>query len=395
MKRSLYTNTKIFFAFIMVLALFVPQISKAANFKQSKVIQIKQDQVETENWYSLSNSFNHFGTIESDLFAAAEDIETSGTTTEDQFLAGVNLELEGVIGDDLRLIGNEVSINSEVSGETILLAPIVEINSQSRLDGETVIIADNVFLRGEVGDNLRVIANNLVVDGRVDGDVEARTLNVEVTKNAVVNGDLHYSSNEEIEIPDKAQIEGEIKFESAENWPFFSKQEDKSTLGLLQEKFDRFWWLGLLSELIAGLFLFWLFKEKIKNMCSSAYSNFGRNILIGVTTFIAVPIITIALLATMFGFWFGLSGGLLFGFLVVLSQTGAGMLVGSLLEKLITKEEKFTLTWNSLAAGFIVISVLGVVPFLGGFFKTLFSAAALGTLVSYLYSYLRNVRKEE
>ncbi len=379
-----------FLLFFLISLLFLPRTAFSAELRSGQEVQIQQDQLIEENFYSASNNFSHFGTSKKDLFAVAETISSFGTSTKDQFLAGANINIEGISQEDLRAIGGKITISGLVEGETILIGSKVNIEPEAELNQEVIILANELNLEGKISDQARIFVRKAFIDGEVSGSLEANTLIFDITENAAIKGDLNYSADTKTDFPEEAKVEGAINFTPSESglWP--SQQKDKNIKQTLISKFDNFWWLSLLAKLVAGLVLFWLFKKKIKKINSSTYSNFGRNILIGLAVLILSPVVLIGLFSSVVGFWISILLALLGAIFLILSKIGGGILLGSLLRKLILKEDKFKLDWNSVAGGIVALSIISVVPFLGSFVETLFSTAVFGTLVCYFYYYLYN-----
>ncbi|PSO45285.1 MAG: hypothetical protein BRC22_01220 [Parcubacteria group bacterium QH_9_35_7] len=376
--------------FVLISLLFLPQAAVSAELRSGQEVQIKQNQIIEENFYSVSTNFSHFGTAKKDLFAVAETISSSGTTTKDQFLAGANINIEGNLQEDLRAVGGEITISGPVEGETVLIGSKVNIEPEAKLNQETIILANKLNLEGKINKKARIFAREIFIDGEVGGNLQANTLIFNITKNAVIGGDLNYSADTKADIPKQTKVEGAINFTPSESslWPF--QKKDKNFRQTLISKFDNLWWLSLLAELMAGLVLFWLFKRKIKKINSSTYYNFGRNILIGLAVLVLSPVVLIGLFSSVVGFWISILLALIGGIFLILSKVGGGILLGSLLRKLILKEDRFKLDWNSVAGGIVALSLVSVIPFLGSFVETLFSTAVFGTLVCYFYSYLFN-----
>lgn len=375
---------------VLLFVLSAPTVA-AYELRGSTELQVKQGEEIKENFYFASNKFNNFGTVKGDLLGLAETISSSGTTTEDQFLGGMNLSLEGVTQEDLRVIGGEVNIRGDIDGEAIILGSKITIHPEAQIEQETILVANKLNLEGDINSSTRVFARKFFMDGTIDGDLSVNSLMFDITENAQVSGNLDYTSEQEAEIAKKEQVGGEITFTStsASSWPA-QKQQDRSLIQKITDKFNHWWWMGLLSDLIAGLALFWLFKDKIKSMMAPTINSFGRNALMGLAVIVLLPALLVGLFTSIFGFWISVIMGLVFMLFLVLSKIGAGMLVGSIISKFSFDKSKFTLSWNSLAGGIIILAVLGVTPIVGWFIEALFALAAMGGLISHSWGYIRS-----
>ncbi|MFB6226107.1 MAG: hypothetical protein ABEJ02_02035 [Candidatus Paceibacteria bacterium] len=362
----------------------------AYELKSGANLQVEQGENIGENFYFASNKFSNFGTVEGDMLGIAETIITSGTTTRDKLLGGVNLNLEGNTQDDVRALGGEINIHGNIDGEAILLGSQITVHPEAEIEQGAILIANHLNLEGKINSSTRVFARKVFMDGEIGGNLHVNSLVFDITENAKIDGNLDYTAEQKAKISSDQQVGGTVSFTptSESSWPI-QKQQDKSLIQKIADRFNHWWWISLLSELIAGLALFWLFKNKIKSMMAPAVNNFSRNSLVGLAVIILLPALLVGLFTSIFGFWLSVILALVFMLLLVLSKIGAGMLIGSILGKYSFNKPEFTLSWNSLAVGIIILAVLSVIPVVGWFIEILFGLAVFGGLISRCWTHLR------
>lgn len=378
------------FLFLFALIL-LPKDASAAGLFAGPEKTIGEKEVVAENYYSASREFSHEGIVEGDLFTAGENIEVTGTTTEDFFAVGLNLDIEGLVQDDLRVVGNQVNLSNTTTGEAIVIGSSVVLSEDADIKKDLIVIGSLVELNGKIGEDVRIYSQNVQINAKIGGNAKIYTKDITINENTNIAGNLDYSAATEVQIPEGAQIGGEVSFSKSEF------QEDSVSALFSQNIFQKIknsanysWLLSILINLVTSLILFGLFKKKIKKMSRYSVKNFGKESLKGLAIGIATPIIVIFLISTVLGAWFGLMIGVLYALLMILAKFGAGMVMGTMAGRIYTKKKNFSLTWNTVAIGVLLLALFQLIPFVGSVFTLLFGSVALGTLSHFLYKNIRN-----
>ncbi len=83
--------------------------------------------------------------------------------------------------------------------------------SKASVAGDAVIAGGAVYMNGAISGDLTIYGEEVVLNGTVGGDVTLNfTKKVTLGKDARILGNLTYSANEELVIPEGATIGGEI-----------------------------------------------------------------------------------------------------------------------------------------------------------------------------------------
>lgn len=375
----------------LVAIVLAPGTVDAAEFFSGPRKVIDKEQTVSENYYSATQEFSLEGVVEGDLFTAAESVETTGTTTNDFFAAGANLDIEGLVQDDMRIAGSQLEISNTVEGETIVFGSNITLTNDFTTKDDLMAVGSMVDINGKIDRDVRIYAQDVQLGGDIGGNVDIYTQSLNIKEDTNIAGDLNYSSASEIQIPEGAQVQGNIEFSKSEF------QEDNLSALFSQNVFKRIadsvnysWLFAILVNLITSLILFALFKKNIKRMSAVATNKFGRESLRGLAIGIAAPIVIVILFATVLGAWLGVMIAAVYALFMILAKFGAGMVLGTLVGKVYTKKKRFKLTWNTLAIGVVLLALLQLVPFVGSVFTLLFGSVALGTLSHFAYKSMRN-----
>jgi len=347
----------------------------AATFLVGEQVEQK-DNVVRDDIYIVGGSVDLTGDVGGDAVLAGGEVAILGKISDDVNAAGGSLNITGDVGDDLRLAGGEVSIASNVSDDLVVAGGFVKVLSGTRVGGDAVIAAGAVVMNGTIVGDLTTFAEEVTINGPINGDVTLKfSKTVELGKDATIAGNLTYSADEELVVPEGVVIGGEI-VRSELTAPDLKKDKFKDFLGFLL--FAKF-----LVMLVTGLLFVLIFKRLSTRIGVGAVKDFWKNALIGFIILIVTPIIGILLLIAVFGSYITLLLALLYIFLLAVAKVYSGIVVGALLSKWIKKE--IIVDWKWAITGIIVAQLVMVVPIFGPLAVFIACMAGFGTIGTILY----------
>lgn len=247
-------------------------------------------------------------------------------------------------------------------GELIVLSGGLVVET-----GETVSDAvsfnGDATIDGTVTESLVVFNGDVSITGSVRRDVVVFNGSVVVAGGATVGGDV--MSRQTARIEDGAQIGGDVRG--------ITNRIDWDDVGIL----GRFtWWLAYsISTLILGLLLL-LLAPALDGAVRDAASRFmGRSIGFGAMAFFLTPIVAVILMVTIVGIPLGLFLLLALALLYTVGYVAGGLAIGRMLLR--PPSSRFV----AFLAGWGIVRVLGLVPFLGGAVWVLVTLFGLGVLL--------------
>ena len=234
-------------------------------------------------------------------------------------------------------------------------------------EGETVgagVIFDGpARVEGTITDSLVVFNGRVEITGTIGGDVVAFNGDVVVRDGATVNGDLVTQGSTQVE--PGATVRGEQRS--------IATGSELADVGIA----GRFaWWLAYsISTLVLGLVLL-LFAPRLDDVVSwASRSRTGASIGVGVAAFLLLPIVALVLLATIVGIPLGLF--LLLGIALIYT---VGYVAGAhAIGRRLVKDPKSR--YLAFLAGWGIVRVLGLIPFVGGLVWVLVTIFGLGALL--------------
>lgn len=351
----------------------------AAQFESGNNYMLSEKQSVNGSLYAAGSNLAIDGNVNGDLFAAGSNITINGTTTQDLMAAGATINIFGIVKDDLRVAGANINISGPVGGEALVAGAQINISSKSVIEKDFYASGATINLNGIVKGNLKGQGNDLTINGTVEKNVEVTAENLKIGKDAVINGSLIYKGPKQAVIEDGAQIKGEVKYTPQES------RRDEVNKPRILPILGIAWFFKLITSLVTGLVLYFLFRSRVQVLNSYALSNFGKELLRGLIILIILPIAIIIVAVTLIGFPLAMIGGLLYMLFIILAGIGAGFLLGSLVFKLFSGSKEYNVTWVSALVGIILVSVLNLIPILGWIFNFIFFLAAFGTLFNFSY----------
>lgn len=184
-------------------------------------------------------------TNETDLSEFSEDTiadTEADFKKSDVYLYGDNITVDYIVDGNLFVFANSVTINSQIGGDAFIFAKSVTVDKQGYIFSNLFVVSESVDIKGVVYD-LYSASRNVNISGYIYRDIKVSTdsLNILgtigrnafvqcsninftneennsnedkqslVTSSGRINGDLHYTSKNELNIPEEV-VNGDINF---------------------------------------------------------------------------------------------------------------------------------------------------------------------------------------
>jgi len=358
---------KIFMLFSFIAVMLFSPICMASNVTANEV---------TDDGVNGTYEF-----VASDVYKFDDDVVVDSIVDGNVFVFGNNITISSEIGGDVFAFGNTVTIaeNAYVHGSIFVFANQFIMNgvcydiyggSQSVTLNEKAIVARDI----------RVAAEKVHINGQIKRDAYLSTNELVFPNDAsnLIAGNLSYSSTSEFVI-DKNVVGGQIKFTP--------EITEEATIAEKISSYITDILSTLLYSLAVVLLIIWLapkFKEKATTILTKkAPLSFG----VGLLTSIIVVIGAIALLFITRGLGFGISVAATIVFILALtiSKTVFSMALAKLFSTKLKKDNNIVLTTITLLVVF-VLSLIEIIPYIGGIVGAVVSMIGLGIIVLNLIS---------
>lgn len=297
--------------------------------------------------------------------------------TKDLYTAGKKIDISGQAKGDIILIGGEVSISSpEILGSIFIGGEDIKINSV--VHDYVQIAGEKVELTGFFYDDVFIFGSDVKIqNAQISGDLKVYSGKLTL-ENSTVFGDLKGNFSEH-EGDLRTQVLGNIDISASEDWR--TKVFDVDLISTLIFKLP--WEVGSIVFLI--LISVYLGKRNRLEMPEIQFGKygkvFGKNVLRGILSIVTPAVVLIfsiltltffqvSLITTTFYIFLGLSGIFL---PIYLANLFKNTLSGKYSKKLNIK--------YLIAIAYVLISLVGLIPYIGSAITAILNIANFGFLV--------------
>ena len=386
-------------ALITVFALVLPVARAAETNTNTLENQVTSTDVSTTD----ANVSNENET------ATSENVTTTNeevTTTEENFkqsdiyLTGDNITIDYIVDGNLFVFANNVTINSQIGGDAFIFANSVTVGEQGYVFSNLFTVANTVNVQGVVYDlyalstnvnitgyvyrDIRVSVNNLNIYGTVGRNAYVTCNNMNFAQNGtseteetttssqgMINGNLKYTSSNEITIPEGV-VTGETNYTQATNNTSRTIQSYLISLGTI-----------IATAILVWLICLWLAPKFVKKENLIDKKNILPEIGLGILTPIVIILVSIILILLGITSSFGLLLLAISFILIGLSTSIFIIAINNLIcNKL--KIQKNIGNFGMLIVTATVLWLVGLIPYVGGIIGILAVLIGLGIVIYYL-----------
>jgi cytoskeletal protein CcmA (bactofilin family) len=313
------------------------------------------------------------------VFTAGGAINVIGATAPSMFVAGGSVSLSGVTVEDVIAAGGDVEISGTISDDVIAAGGRVTLRQGTIVGEDAILAGGQITLDGEIAGDLVVNGGQVVLGAQVGGNVTVNASSITVLTGARIDGDLTYSSPDELDVPDSVVITGTLTRKEWDGWQTDFGGGELAAIGV------GFWLSTLLAQLVLALGLTAVFPHSIGRMAESVSVNPFQSLGIGFAALLGIPAASFLLIATLVGSLFGIFSILLFLLSLVFAYVVACLWIG-LMVRSRTQDSGTALTLRGrlkwLTVGVLIFALIGLVPFLGTVARILAVLTGLGAMLS-------------
>jgi cytoskeletal protein CcmA (bactofilin family) len=374
----------------LLLSIFVLPAAEAGLFKTGGAVRVDPGEILEENLTAAGERVEMDGTLMGDLVAACRDLRITGDLQGQLIVACQNATVDGTVATDLLIFAQNIAIDTDtiedlraacqnlavkatVRGDLIAGAQFIDIDRGTVIEGDLMVGAAELNLDGEVLGRMVAGAGKIYIEAPVAGDVEVWTDVLEIRGAGQIGGDLtiHYTDNQP-EI-DESLVAGTVTYEH------FEEVEGGSG----------FWgkFLGFLAAIVTGLLLVLGWKSCLNDELEWADANLGRALLIGFLALIGVPVAAILLMVLVITLPIGATALLVYFPALYFGWITAAIMIGRWLLSLLAKRE--VSLYLGVLLGVVVLSVVNMIPLVGGLLTFVALLFGFGVLLHGLYKQFR------
>ncbi len=332
------------------------------------------------------------------LYATGGDVRLATEALGDVFLAGGTLTIASPVQEDALLFGGTVDVQQSISGDARILAGRIVIDKSVKGDlmmlagsitalqsvPETYAVGSAIDLRGGAIGPVTLYGGTVTLAGDFEGDVNVTVSDkLVLAPGTTVHGSLNYNAPQEVVVPADAKILGKVEYTGSSS--FVPSPEEAKNFAVAGAGI--FFLVKLLATLLVVGLVAGLFPEFASNIAGETLGSGPRRFtllfLLGFAIAVAGPVLALLLALSFAGI--GLAFLLMSAYVLLLLLAGvyAGILAGAALARTLWK--RTTITWKDALIGTLLLTIISIIPFVGGFLAFVLAITALGALVRAFY----------
>jgi len=361
-------------ASITVAGLFawLPLTAAAADLRQGTDVTVGRTETVNDDIYAGAGTISIEGTVNGNVIAGGGTITVSGNITRDLVVGGGTVNVTGHVGGSIIAAGGNLTLNGPVDHDIVATGGTIDIGSGATIGRDLVVAGGMATVSAPITRRVQMSSGNLTLRNRVGGDVRGRVDHLKLD-GAQIGGNLDYTSSNSVELVNGARVAGT----TTRHAPTDSRGAGNGFLDWLRELIGIFALGVILIFLLPGIT-----SRAIDTLRAQPWPSLG----IGAAILIIPPIVALIVFIVgiiIGGWWLGVLLLPIWILVLAVGYVVSGFLVGRLLFA--------RLGWAgyhdalALLGGLFVLTVVGLLPVLGGFVglaALVFGAGALALTVS-------------
>lgn len=369
LKKKILSISLILFSLALVLK--TDAWAMTSNFGED--ITVAKDEVIQGPYIQAGDNITISGTINGDAYVAGSMVTIDGTIKGDLMTAGGAVTIKGEVTDDVRAAGGMVTIDGQVGKNITAIGGTITLGSDADVDGSIVAIGGTLAHLGNVDGNVLVYGERATLAGRVGGDIKTHTPTVVVTKTAVLDGNLDYTSNQEASVSAQAKIVGTVQRTATAK--ALTQVVPRAGRGFL----FRFHLLSYLSMLLLGCVLLRLAPRQMAAVSKLIGEQPWRGLGLGLLGLVLIPAVVVLLMFTVIGVPLAALIGVVYVLLLTASSLFSGLFLGQKIFDLANlKENRYAM----MVVGLLILQLVLALPTIGGLVRFLSILATTGAILT-------------
>lgn len=198
-------------ALLAVVATFAVAAPVAAGeFRTDQTVTVSAGEEITDDLYAAGGTVIIDGTVDGDVTIAGGTLQVNGDIGGSLNVAGGTVEVTGTVEGAVRVGGGVVRISGTVGRDVLVFGGNVTIESTASVGGDVAGGVGTLDVAGTIEGDLIAGAGTLTVSGTINGAIDAGVGQLVIASSASIGGNVHYTSDNEADIADGAQIGGEV-----------------------------------------------------------------------------------------------------------------------------------------------------------------------------------------
>jgi len=317
-------------------------------------VEVGKDEIIKGDLFAHGHHVKIEGTVDGDLYVFCQGADIEGHVTGDVIAFAQMLRVNGKVDGNIRSFTNTTWVSGNVAKNLLTFAETVNIDPTGKVGGSVTTFLNTLTIDGTVGRDILAFGNETTIAGNIGGSIQAQGNTLKFNSGAQVNGPVKFKGEHAPDVSSGAKLAIPVVFTQEEH----HKRYEESGFYVW-----RVIWTA--TVVLFGLVLFNLLPNFARASVASA-ERYGASFGLGVLVLFGVPIAAFIACITVVGLVIGISTFILWMTTLFCAQIVVGTIVGQWLMGHATE------TWQligRMVVGVIVVRVVGMIPFLGGWIR--------------------------
>lgn len=193
-------------------ALAVTSAAAAGDFRGDDTTTIGEGETVDDDLYVGAGTVSIAGTVNGDATIGAGTVTITGSIDGSLNVAGGTIDVLGDVSGAVRVTGGTVRIAGSVGRDVVVFGGTTSIERDAQIGGDVAGAGGALTVWGTVAGDLLAAAGTIQVEGTIDGSIDVTVdERLVIGPDAVVGGDVAYTSEREAQIDQGAQISGSVE----------------------------------------------------------------------------------------------------------------------------------------------------------------------------------------
>jgi len=369
------------FTIILGFAIFLPP-AYAAQIISADEVFLTSGETDLSNLYLFGKMIRVDAPVSEDLVAAGGDIRLNNSVSGGVLAAGGDLSLRGNIGQTARVAGGNILIDSHIEQDLVITGGSAVVTRNASIGGDVIFLGGHLTLEGPVAGKIILGGGDIILNGSIGGDVSGQIGELTLGPEALINGNLLYSSSQQAEIKPGAVVKGETKFHQEKSTQ--NEDEKKGFLASLSL-------YKLVTDIVLSVLFIFFFRRVVKQSLLRMNKAPFKSGVFGFAFLLLTPLASIFLLLLI---WLGLASFLFYGMVLILGLFLMKVFLGwKVMQWWETRKRKdYILDWRAGVFGPLLLYLIFLIPVIGWFVVAILFFMAIGALCLDSVAYVQSQR---
>jgi cytoskeletal protein CcmA (bactofilin family) len=365
------------YVLIVLLALSLP--SFALERRHGEVTTVAANETVDDSLLATGDTVRVDGVVNGDLLAGGRTVQVQGTVKGDLLVWAQRTVVSGTVEGRIFTFSQSLDLDGQLGHSLYGWVQSLRVDNKGRVGDGIVAGAGDVSLEGQVTRGVNIFAGNADVSGNVGRDLTVAGGKLTLTSTARVGGNLTASvhHSKDVHIADGATITGKRDIQT---------HVRKSRFSSPRFYFHQAVWL-VAAMLVGwlGLALFPSFFQASTQAVGSTWRSLG----LGLGVLAGAPVVMVVAAVTLVGIPISLMLLAVYLAAIYLAKIWVGAFLGRVLLKPAVATKRDWLL--GLLVGLLILTIVGVVPYLGSLVRLVVVCLGLGAFAWQAYHASRPV----